>query len=174
MLKESDLIACTLESAKGHIACIASLESVLAVSDNRRTAQALAKRLQTQIDDNECQLVKISEFKSSLYENMVSGILTKDEYKSLKVKYVDDETRLRGAIIALEEERDNALDGRAERLRWMEHFKKFEGLEALDRRTVVNLIQSIRILSKTELQVTFNYQLEYEQALSLLPDKEVA
>jgi site-specific DNA recombinase len=168
MVREDDLIACTLESVKGHISCIASLETVLSVSDNRRAAQALAKQLQTQIDDNERQLTKIGGFKASLYENMVSGVLTKDEYKSLKTKYVEDEAHLRDAIAALEEERDNALDGRAERLRWMEHFNKFEGLEELDRRTVVNLIQSIRIISKTELQVTFNYQLEYEQALSLL------
>ena len=174
MLKEADLIGCTLESIKGHISCIASLETVLAVSDNHRTAQALAKQLQTQIDDNEHQLVKIRNFKSSLYENMVSGVLTKDEYKALKSKYLDDETNLRDAIAALETERDDALDGRAERLRWTEHFRQFEGLQELDRRTVVNLVQNIRILSKTELDITFNYQLEYEQALSLLPREEVA
>ena len=67
----------------------------------------------------------------------------------------------------------NALDGRAERLRWMEHFRKFEGLEELDRRTMVNLMRSIRVLSKTELSVTFHYQVEYAEALALL-QKEVA
>jgi hypothetical protein len=49
-------------------------------------------------------------------------------------------------------------------MRWTEHFKRFEGLTELDRHTVVSLIQSIRIMSKTELQITFNYRLEYEQA----------
>lgn len=44
----------------------------------------------------------------------------------------------------------------------------FEGLNELDRRTVVNLIRSIRVVSKTELDFTFNYQAEYEQALHLL------
>lgn len=64
-------------------------------------------------------------------------------------------------------------NGKAERLRWMEHFRKFEGLEELDRRTMVNLVRSIRVLSKTELDITFNYQAEYEQALALL-QREVA
>ena len=65
------------------------------------------------------------------------------------------------------------MDGRAERLRWMEHFRKFEGLEELDRRTMVNLMRSIRVLSKTELSVTFHYQVEYAEVLTLL-QKEVA
>lgn len=168
MVKESDLIECALESVKAHISGIASLESVLAVSDGRKAALALAKQIQEQIDDNENQLAKISGFKSSLYENMVSGLLTKEEYKTLKTKYTADEARLRDAIATLEAERDNAMEGRSERLRWMEHFQKFEGLNELDRRTVVNLIRSIRVLSKTELDFTFNYQAEYEQALSLL------
>ncbi len=63
--------------------------------------------------------------------------------------------------------RDNALDGTADRLRWMEHFRKFEGLNELDRRTVINLIKSIRIICKTEFEITFNYQDEYKAALGL-------
>lgn len=173
MLREQDLIQCVLESIKGHIAGIASLESVLAVSDGRKAAQALARQLGQQIEDNGRQLAKISSFKSSLYENMVSGLLSKDDYKTLKTKYTADETRLRDAISDLETERNNALDGKAERLRWLEHFRKFEGLEELDRRTMVNLVRSIRVLSKTELDITFNYQAEYEQALALL-QREVA
>ncbi len=173
MLREQDLIQCVLESIKGHIAGVASLESVLTVSDGRKAAQALARQLGHQIEDNERQLTKISNFKSSLYENMGSGLLSKDDYKTLKAKYAADETRLREAIAALEIERNNALDGKAERLRWMEHFRKFEGLEELDRRTMVNLVRSIRVLSKTELDITFNYQAEYEQALTLL-QREVA
>ena len=38
----------------------------------------------------------------------------------------------------------------------------------MDRRAVVTLIQSIRIISKTELKITFRYQMEYEAALQKL------
>lgn len=171
MVKEADLRDCVLESVKAHISGIASMESVLAASDSRKAAELLAKQITGQIEDNERQLAAIGGFKASLYENMVGGLLTKEEYKALKSGYAADELRLRGAIDALETERENALDGRAERLRWMEHFKQFEGLRELDRRTVVNLIQSIRVTGKTSLDIAFNYQLEYEQALELLSDE---
>jgi hypothetical protein len=168
MVKEEDLSECVLESAKAYIAGIASLDSVLAISDSRRAALALAEQITTKIEDNERQLAKIAGFKRSLYENMVSGLLTKEDCKTLKARYVADETRLRDAVAALETERENALDGRAERLRWMEHFRQFEGLNALDRRTVVNLIQSIRVTGKTELDISYIFNVEYEQAIELL------
>jgi hypothetical protein len=168
MLKEDDISDCVLESVKAHIAGVASLESILAGTDGQRAVSALAKQFGTQISENEKQLAKISGFKSALYENMIGGIISKDDFKSLKTKYSEDESRLRDAIVALKQQLGDVLEGKGERLRWVEHFKHFEGLTELDRRTVANLIQNIRVVSKTELQITFNYQSEYESALALL------
>ncbi len=176
MLKEDGLAECVLECVKAHIASVVSLENVLASSDGQKTAQALVTRVRRQIAENETQLQRIAGFKLSLYQNMVSGVITKDDHKSFKAKYLADEARLREAIAALETELEDALAGKAERLRWMEHFRRFESLAALDRRVVVGLIQSIRVISKTQLDITFNYQDEYEKALALdsAARKEVA
>ena len=167
-LKETELADCILESVKAHIANVASLEAIIAGSDGKRITDALVRQYSTQIEDNERQLDQINGFKSTLYENMVSGILSKDDYKALKTKYGADEIRLRSAIDTLNGQLEDALAGKGERLRWMEHFKRFEGLNEIDRRIVVNLIQSIRVESKTELLITFSYQAEYENALALL------
>jgi len=99
---------------------------------------------------------------------MISGIISKDDYKELKEKYTADENRLREAVSSLQIQLDDVLAGKSERLKWTEHFRRFENLTEIDRRTVVNLIQSIHVISKTELQITFNYQPEYETALALL------
>lgn len=168
MLKETELSDCVLESIKAHITNVASLESILAGSGGQKAAKALAEQYDTQIRENKRQLDKISDFKSKLYENMVGGFLTKTDYKSMKAKYTADETRLRDAISTLASKREDALAGKSERLRWTEHFMRFDGLTELDRHTVVNLIQSIRVASKTELQVTFSYQNEYENVLALM------
>jgi hypothetical protein len=173
MIKEDDLIGCVLDSVKAHIAAVASLESILAGSDGQKAARALVGQLDAQIGENTNQLDQILRFKASLYENMVTGLLFKEDYKMLKAKYAADEALLRDAISALAAERENALSGKAEHLRWTEHFKRFENLGGLDRRAVVNLLQSIRVVSKTELEFTFNYQDEYEKALHLI-GKEAA
>jgi hypothetical protein len=170
-LKETDLAECVLESVKAHVANVASLESIIAGSDSQCIVNALVKQYTSQIAENQRQLKQISIFKSTLYENMITAIISKEDYKTLKSKYTADETRLCDAIAALQQETDNVLVGKSERLRWMEHFKRFNGLGEIDRRTVVSLIQSIHIVSKTEIVITFNYQAEYESALALLREE---
>ena len=99
---------------------------------------------------------------------MIIGDLTKQEYKLLKVKYTADETRHKNAIADLEKEKENLLSGKSERLKWAECFKRFETLTELDRKVIASLIQSIRIIEKTNLTITFNYQFEYEKATAAL------
>ncbi len=168
MLKEDDLIDCVLGSLKSHVANVASLDAILATGDVKRVTEALARQYRTQLDDNQRQLECICGFKATLYENMITGNLSKDEYRQMKASYAADETRLNAAIERLGAELEGVLAGKSERIRWMEHFKRFGELATLDRRTVANLISHIRVLSKTELQVTFNYQDEYEDALALI------
>jgi hypothetical protein len=166
-IKEEDLINAVLESVKSHIANIASVENVLANSDYQKVIDNLKKQYASQMAENQTQLEKIESFKSSLYENMVNGILTKEDFKSLKAKYSTDEERLKNANKKLKNSLNEAISGNSERLKWMDYFKKFEGLTELDRRIVTNLIGSIKIVTKTELVITFNYQNEYETALLL-------
>jgi len=168
MLKEDELHKQVLECVKAQVASIASVDSVLAGSDGQRVAKALAGQFLSQINENERQLEQLTGFKSVLYENMVVGLITTNDYKTLKAKYCADEARLRGAICTLQQQYEDVMAGKGERLRWMEHFKRFEGLAELDRRVVINLIQSIRIISKTEIQITFNYQDEFEKALVIV------
>ena len=95
-------------------------------------------------------------------------IISKDDHKKLKEKYITDENQLREANSILQEQLEDVLAGKSERLKWAEHFKRFGDMTEIDRRTVVSLIHSIKIKSKTELEITFNYQSEYESALALI------
>ena len=173
MLKEEALSDCVLNSVKAHITNVAELEAIISGLDAARIAYGLADKLKTQIAENDRKLEQIRSFKAGLYENMISGNLNKDEYKSLKAKYTEDAATLNQANNLLNNEVDEVLSCRHERMVWMEHFKNFENLDRLDRRTVIHLIRSIRVLGKTEIEISFNYQFEYDNTLSLL-QKEVA
>ena len=77
MLKEDDLIECVQDSLKGHIENVASLDSLLSSISQERINRELAQEYAGQIRANEKQLAQIEGFKTKLYENLVSGILTK-------------------------------------------------------------------------------------------------
>ncbi|MDR1321190.1 MAG: recombinase family protein [Gracilibacteraceae bacterium] len=170
MIKEDDLVRSVLESVKAHIINVASLDALLASGDGRRMAEALKARYAAQIEESEQRLRQVRGFKASLYENMMGGLLSKEDYRALKLKYTGDESMFAAAIETLRQELGDVLAGKGERLRWTENFKRFENITELDRRAVASLIHSIKVVSKRELQITFNYHSEYEQAAALVSE----
>lgn len=172
MLKEDDLIKCVLESLQSHISNVVSLSELLDSISEEQLNHELIAEYKEQIAENEAQLANVTRFKTTLYENFVGGLLDKGEYKALKDNYAERTEQLREAIRRLRQEMDSVKDNSNERLKWTQHFKRFATMTELDRRAVIALIQSIRVESKTELKVTFRYQMEYEAALAKLARHE--
>lgn len=168
MIKEEDLVVCVQDSLKGHIENVASLEALLSSISQERINRELAQEYAGQIKVNEKQLAQAEGFKTKLYENLVSGILTKEEYLTYKQKYNSDIELIQKAIEEWNERLMDVMENRSERNRWINHFMKFSTMEEIDRSAVMQLIRSIRVLGKDELHIEFNYQDEYQKAVSLL------
>lgn len=167
MVKEADLVECVQDSLKGHIENVASLDTLLSSISQERINRELAQEYARQIRSNEKRAAQAEGFKARLYENLVSGILTKEEFLSYKRKYNADIERLQKAIAEWNEKLTDVLENRSERNRWISHFLQFSTMEKLDRRAVMQLIRSIRVIGKDELHIEFNYQDEYQKAISL-------
>ena len=168
MLKESSLIACVRDSLKAYIDNVASLETLLADIDQASINQALAKEYSDHITDNERRLEQVLEFKARLYESLVGGMLTKEEYASYKAKYTKQTEDIKESIRVLKEKLTDVLENRSERNRWISQFTQFATLETLDRRALIHMVQSIRVMGKKELAIAFTYEDEYKKALQLI------
>lgn len=126
-----------------------------------------------QIHENEMQLERLRGFKTALYESLISGLIPKKEYRSIKKDYTQQMGQLQAAIGTLRENIEKAQHSADARQRWMQHFKRFSTMTQLDRRATIALIQSIQVRGKKDLDITFRYQSEYdEQVDRLSPRKE--
>ena len=153
---------------KAYIGNIASLEALLTGIDQTSINQALAKEYSDHITDNERRLEQVLEFKARLYESLVGGMLTKEEYASYKAKYTKQAEDIRESVRVLKEKLTEVLENRSERNRWISQFTQFSTLETLDRRALIHMVQSIRVRGKKELDITFTHEDEYKKALQLL------
>ncbi len=168
MLREDDLIQCVLASVQAHIKNVVSVDELLNSISEESINRELVAGCKAQIAENKAQLEQISVFKAGLYESFVNGILDKAEYKALRDGYTGRMEELRSAIGRLRQEMERVTDRTSERQKWTRQFREFSNMAELDRRTVVTLIQSIRIISKTEIKINFRYQMEYDAALQKL------
>lgn len=167
MLKERDLIECVQAAVKSHIENIASLDLILSSISHERINRELAREYAGHIKSCENQLAKLENYKSALYENLVGGLIDKQEYLSYKNKYNKDIESMQAAIEGWQQKLTDVMENRSERNRWINHFMKFSKMEEIDRKAVMQLIRSIRVISKDELHIEFNYQDEYIKALRL-------
>ena len=168
MLKEDDLIECVRENLKAYIDNVVSLDALLQGIDQETINQTMVKEYTDHITDNERRLEQTLEFKARLYENLVSGALTREEYASYKANYTRQAEQIRASIQALKGKLNDVLENKCERNRWISHFTEFSSLETLDRKAIVHFIKSIRVIEKKELDITFNFQDEYKKAVQLL------
>ncbi|MDO4988710.1 MAG: recombinase family protein [Synergistes sp.] len=168
MLKEDNLIECVRENLKAYIDNVVSLDALLQGIDQETINQTMVKEYTDHITDNERRLEQTLEFKARLYENLVSGALTREEYASYKANYTRQAEQIRASIQALKNKLNDVLENKSERNRWISHFTEFSSLETLDRKAIVHFIKSIRVVGKKELDITFNFQDEYKKAVQLL------
>jgi DNA invertase Pin-like site-specific DNA recombinase len=164
MVRESELIDCVLESVKAHIRNVASLEVLLDSVGETALSKKLADKIAVRIVESERNLEKIKGFQSNLYEKFLRGFLEKEDFGKFKAQYADEVNTLETAILAAKHDLAEVQENRNEKLRWIEHFRRFENISTLDRKTVISLIESIHVFGKNEIQISFNYQSEYEKA----------
>lgn len=168
MLKESDLVECVKDSLKGYIDNVSCLQAILDGIDQSSINQALANEYASHIAANEQQVEQALEFKARLYESLITGTISKEEYTDYKARYARIAENAKESIRVLKEKLADVLENRSERNRWISHFTQFSTMETLDRKAVVHMIQSIRVIGKKELEITFTYQDEYQKAIQLI------
>ena len=172
MLKEADLVNCVLLSLQAHIRSVVCLDELLDSISEEQVGQELIAGYKAQIAENMVQLEQVQQFKATLYENFISQIISKADYQDLKNRYSIQIEKLQGAIERLREEMEQVTNSTSDRLRWTQHFKEFSTMTTLDRRAVIALIQSIRVMGKDDLKITYRYQMEYLKVLKKLEERD--
>lgn len=170
MIKESDLIECVRESLKSHINSVISLNSIINGVSQERINKALVSEYSGYIKSNEEQLAKIENFKRNLYENLVSGIISKEEFLQYKQEYSAKGENIKSAIQRWNDKLTEVLENRGDRNRWINHFLQYSEMEEIDRSVITRLIQSVTINADKSIEIRFNYQDEYQKSMEFFKD----
>lgn len=158
MLKESELYNCIFELIKSLFLNTVCLEAINLDKDICSKSAEKVDHINKQIYENEKRLTKALKLRAGLYENMINELLSKDDYKDLKEQYNTEIKTLKNAKILLNQEVKNILLIGRKFLALENSFSFFENTNSLDRKTTINLIHSIHIFSKTNIEITFNFR----------------
>lgn len=101
--------------------------------------------------------------KKNLYEDYKDGILSKEEYSSLRDQYQGRIAEIEKSIAALQSERESVIANGSGRQEWVKKIRGYKDAQILDRELVSFLIERIEIFDDSAVRVTYRFQKEIEE-----------
>lgn len=101
-------------------------------------------------------------------------MIGQDEYFLFKKNYAAKIKAAEDSIKNLESEKEGALDKNREDLGWMEVFSRYQNIDSLERKVIVELISEIQVFEKKRIGVHFRNGDDIERLsrmLEQLPDE---
>lgn len=157
-IRDTALEKIVLESIQKQVQYVISLAGLLEMAETAPLQKAGAKKIQERMESRKREADRYRRLLESLYENMVDGIITREEYHELKKNYTELRAEAEAQVEGLQEEMVRALENSADGNVWMEQFKKYRNITKLDRTAVVSLIDRIFIYKDKRVDIIFNCQ----------------
>lgn len=171
-INEAALEQAVFLSLKAHIDSILNLERTLRCIENLPYQQAEARKHSAQLAAKQEEIQRYSELRLSLYESYVSGVITKEDFISFKGSYDEKIREAERAALHQKEAIERIAAGNTAEHTWIAKFKEYHSIEALNRKTIVELIERVLVYTGGRIEIIFRYQNEYDGLLPLLKYRE--
>lgn len=173
-MKDTVLESAVFACLKQHIDNILNVEQVLKRIDTMPYRKTEAGRANGHLEQKKEEIERYKHFKMGLHEYMVDGLIDKNEYLDMKTLYDEQQAAAEQDKLRLEKELQTAVYSVSNQCGWMDAFRNYQNITELSRAVVVTLIDHIVIHENNHIEIIFQYQYDYEQALEAIAqlDKE--
>ena len=169
-ISEEKLMDVVLQMVSKQIDSVCEMEKMLDIVDSLPEKQANVFNYDAQVVRLKDEIERNKSFKLKLYENLQEGLIGQDEYFLFKKSYAAKIAEAEAAIMAIEDEREQAVSRNRDSLSWMETFKKYRNITSVNRSMVVDLIRQVNVFEGGRAEVVFRYADEAEKVVRMLED----
>ena len=169
-ISEEKLTDVVLQMVSKQIDSVCEMEKMLDIVDSLPEKQANVFNYDAQVVRLKEEIERNKSFKLKLYENLQEGLIGQDEYFLFKKSYAAKIAEAEAAIMAIEDEREQAVSRNRDSLSWMETFKKYRNITSVNRSMVVDLIRQVNVFEGGKAEVVFRYADEAEKVVKMLED----
>ena len=169
-ISEEKLTDVVLQMVSKQIDSVCEMEKMLDIVDSLPEKQANVFNYDAQVVRLKEEIERNKSFKLKLYENLQEGLIGQDEYFLFKKSYAAKIAEAEAAIMAIEDEREQAVSRNRDSLSWMETFKKYRNITSVNRSMVVDLIRQVNVFEGGRAEVVFRHADEAEKVVKMLED----
>ena len=123
------------------------------------------KELEQRKEGKEQEVKRCQELRDMLYEDWKDGVISKEDYAELYEGYSSRRRKAEEAVRRIRAEIKNVLEAKTDKYEWLRYFKEYRNISGLNRATVVELIDRVRVLDKNHIEVDFAFDDCFRSAL---------
>lgn len=149
-----------------HIRMLVELDACLQAIKRAPMQKLSIRKAEDRIIAVEAEIDRYRRLKTSAYEDLKDGILSKEDYLDIRNQY---DERIRDAMLALEQvhrEMDLYLQNGTASGQWIQEFLEHRNIQTLTRLAAVECIERIAVCEDKRIEVTFTHMQEYDTLVS--------
>ena len=162
-MRGSDLELVVLDSIQRKIRTFCDIEEILKDVDYSKKRKVQTATFQKQLTKLQSELANIDRIKLDLHTDLKMGIITQEEYTSLKLGYAEKSENLAKSIVSVKSEIENVDKQQSVQSEWFTKFKEYRNIETLTREIVTALIQRINIFDNKRIEIVYKFSDELEK-----------
>ena len=157
-----------LATVQAHISMAIDIDNAMSQVNSLDWEQREVRKINAQLAALELDVEKFSRIKMELYEDLKSGLITKDEYHSFKEDYDARIENIKLQVSNLISRRNAIQGGLTSAQGWFAQSRKYENIDKLTRNTIVSLIERVEINDNKDIHVKFRHADQFSAALEYL------
>lgn len=157
-----------LAALQEYISGVLDLEEALESIQNRPYTSRAIKKSDERIEQKRQEIEKYHGYKLRLHEDYTDGLIPREDFISFGARYDQKVADAQQAIFRMEQEIEQLVAGNSGEQQWISYFKQHTNISELNRKLVVELIESISVFEQQRIEITFKFQCEYEKTYAFV------
>lgn len=171
-IREDVLEKAVLATIQQQIAVILDMDLAMQQIEALSWEKAEIKKIDANIEYQNQIIEKNNALRLGVYEDLRAGILTKDEFLTLKDEFAARIDAAKRLIDQLVSDKSGIQHGLSKQQSWLSQFRKYKNISEITRIVVVNLIERINIFEDSEIEVVFRQRDQFADIMSFLKEQE--
>lgn len=159
---EQSVYNAVLAVIQSQVALALDLELALSSISDMSWESREIERIGAKIKRQEEVIEHNKQMKAMIYDDFKSEVISLEEYNIFKSEFDKNIREAKQAISRLQGNRNKVSAGLTEQQGFLAQFKKYENIQELNRRIVVNFVERIEISAKKEICVFLNHADQFQ------------
>lgn len=126
------------------------------------------RKLDANIELQNETIQKNNNLRLGVYEDLQNGILTRDEFISMKLEFASRIAEAQKVIEQLTHRKSEIQHGLSKQQSWLAQFREYENISEVTRSILVSLVERIKVFENSEIEVVFRHKDQFTDILTFL------